>query len=113
MVLPLFVTGCSTPDDKQYQPREQPRLYWKDIDVTVTDIDRHHWYASTHWYVVNLTVKNEEYGMSKSFEIKGSGAFGRPNQWDYKEGQVVKAQLYSWVLESSGRVIKREINKVY
>lgn len=113
MVLTLFVAGCASPDGIQYQPQEQPHLYWKDINVVVTDIDRRHWYASTHWYVVNITVQSEEYGLTKTFEIKGSGAFGCPSQWDYEEGQTVKAELYSWVMDSTGNVIKREINKVY
>lgn len=114
LVILLSLTGCVTTSSQiLYKPKEQPHLYWKDIDVVVTDIDRKHWYASTHWYVVKITVKSEEYGLIEEFEIKGSGAFGRPNQWNYKRGQIVKAQLYSWVMDNTGDVVRREINKVY
>ena len=99
--------------DNAYQPQEQPHLYWKDIDVVVTDIDKRHWFASTHWYVVNLTVQSEEYGLIENFEIEGSGAFGCPKEWNYEEGQTVRAQLYSWVIDSTEEVTRRKINKVY
>ena len=110
----LFLTACSVETENiTYQPKDQPHLYYKDIDVEIISIDRAHWYASTHWYVVNLAVKSEEYGLTESFEIKGSGAFGCPSQWDYKEGQIVQAELYSWVMDSTGEVIRRQISQVY
>lgn len=110
----ICLTGCSTEiENKTYQVQEQPHLYWKDIDVTITDIDKRHWFAGTHWYAVEVTVKSEEYGLIESFEIEGSGAFGCPNAWNYEEGQVVEAELYSWVMDSTGEVVKRKINQVY
>ena len=113
-VVIICLTGCCyNLDGKSYQIQEQPHLYWKDIDVVITDIERFTWYASTHWYVVKLTVKSEEYGIVESFEIRESGAFNCPKQWNYKVGQTVKAQLYSWVMDSSGKVVIREIHKVY
>ena len=114
LLIALCLTGCNIKTkDSAYQPQERPHLYWKDIDVIVTDIDKRHWFATTHWYVVNITVESEEYGLSKSFEIKGSGAFGCPNEWDYEEGQIIKAELFSWVMDSTGEVTRREINKIY
>ena len=110
----LCLTGCNiNAKGNTYQPQEQPHLYWKDIDVIVTDIDKRHWFATTHWYVVNITVESEEYGLIENFEKKGSGAFGCPKEWNYEEGQTVKAQLYSWVMDSTGEVTRREINKIY
>ena len=110
----LLLTGCCQFNkNTSYTKQEQPHLYWKDIDVVVTDIDKRHWYALTHWYVVEITVESKEYDLTESFELKGSGVFGCPNQWDYEEGQVIKAELYSWVMDSTGEVIKRKIHKVY
>lgn len=106
----LLLSACSC---SSYTPKEQPHLYWKDIDVVVTDIDKRHWFAGTHWYVVEITVESEEYGLEETFEIEGSGAFGCPEQWRYEEGQTVKAELYSWVMDSTGEVVRREINQVY
>lgn len=106
----LLFSACSC---SSYTPKEQPHLYWKDIDVVITDIDKRHWFAGTHWYVVEITVESEEYGLEETFEIEGSGAFGCPEQWRYEEGQTVKAELYSWVMDSTGEVVRREINQVY
>jgi hypothetical protein len=114
IIIILCLTGCSTDiKDNTYQPQEQPHLYWKDIDVLVTDIDRRRWFAGTHWYEVKITVESEEYGLIENFTIKGSGAFGCPHEWDYEEGQIVQAELYSWVMDSTGEVVRRDINKIY
>ena len=114
LIMILCLTGCNTnTGDQTYQVQEQPHLYWKDIDVTITDINKRHWFAGTHWYVVELTVKSEEYKLTETFEIEGSGAFGCPSAWNYEEGQTVEAELYSWVMDSTGEVIKRNINRVY
>ena len=51
----MCLSACGT----ETQMQEQPHLYWKDIDVTIIDIDRRHWFAKTHHYVVDLTVKSE------------------------------------------------------
>lgn len=106
----LLFSACSS---SSYTPKEQPHLYWKDIDVVVTDIDKQHWFATTHWYAVTITVKSEEYNLTKTLEIKGSGAFGCPEQWNYEKGQTVKAELYSWVMDSTGEVVRREIHQIY
>lgn len=114
LVTTICLASCHTEaTDQTYQAPEQPHLYWKDINVTIVDIDKKHWFAGTHWYVVDLTVESEEYKLIETFEIKGSGAFGCPSAWNYEEGQVVEAKLYSWVMDSTGEVVKREINRVY
>ena len=113
VLLVIFVfTACDSAPVNDKTPVEQPHLYWKDIDVIVTDISKTHWYDSTHWYSVDITVKSEEYGLTKSFNSKGSGAFGCPKEWEYEKGDVVKATLYSWVMESTGEVVRREITSL-
>lgn len=108
----VVLSGCANPDGAQYQQAEQPHLYWKDIDVVVTSIDKKHWYASTHWYEVTLNVESEEYDLAKKYIIKESGALNCPKQWDYCAGDIVKARMYSWVKDSTGEVVRREINRV-
>lgn len=105
-------SACDGVPTNNRTPVEQPHLYWKDIDVVVTDINKTHWYASTHWYSVDITVKSEEYGLEKSFNAKGSGAFSAPKEWEYEKGDIVKARLYSWVMESTGEVVRREIHSL-
>ena len=79
----------------------------------MTDVSRRRWFAGTHWYEVTITVESAEYGLTRTLTCKGSGFFGCPSQWEYKVGDVVRAQLYSWVMDSTGEVTKRLINRVY
>jgi len=76
----------------------------------VTSIDKRHWFATTHWYTVNVSVHSEEYQLDRNFEIKGSGAFGCPKECDYEKGDIVKAELYSWKMDSTGEITRREIH---
>lgn len=46
-------------------------------------------------------------------EFAGSGAFGYPEQGNYRKGDIVKAEMYSWVMDSTGEIVRREIHKVY
>lgn len=109
-LLLCYLTGCSQhPIYKQ----EQPHLYWKNIDVVVENVDNMGYFAITHRYRTRVTVYSEEYQLTYTDEFIGSGAFGKPEQWNYKQGDVVKAELYSWVMDSTGEVVKRRINKVY
>lgn len=113
-IILCFFSGCIAGNaETDYTITEEPHLYWKDIDVVVTDIDKRHWFAGTHWYSVQITVESEEYNLERTIEFKGSGAFGKPGQWDYKTGDIVTAQLYSWVMDSTGEVVRRKINTIY
>ena len=114
LALLICIYGCAFPEpDPDYVPPEQPHLYWKDIDVVVTDISRRRWFAGTHWHEVTITVESQEYGLTRTLTYKGSGFFGCPSQWGYEVGDVVRAQLYSWVMDSTGEVTKRLIHQVY
>ena len=113
LAITLCLVGCNIETtDGEYEPQEEPHIYWKDIDVVITDIEKRHWFAGTHWYSIEITVKSEEYNLTETIQEKSSGIF-RPNEWDYEEGQVIKAKLYSWVMDSTGEVIRREIGEVY
>ena len=111
----FFSSGCERAYNlADYGPVPvQPHLYWKDIDVEVTSIDKKHWYASTHWYYVEVEVYSKEYDLTGKFEYKSSGAFINIDVWDAEVGDTVKAELYSWVYDSTGEVVKREIHRVY
>ncbi len=115
LLLLILLSGCDSQqsENMQLDRKEQPHLYWKDIDVVVTSVDKRHWYASTHWYEVKISVESEEYQLTYTDTFKGSGVFGCPSQYGYNEGDIVKAELYSWVIDSTGEVIRREIHMVY
>lgn len=63
--------------------------------------------------VCSVWVKSDEYQLNFTQNFRGGGFFGRPKQWKYKEGDIVKAELFSWVMDSTGKVVKREINQIY
>ena len=107
MVVSLF--ACAVPED--YEPKEQPHLYWKTIDVVITDIEHHHWYTPfRHHYKVDVTVYSEEYGLEETLSAEGGGMFVAPKHWDARKGDVIKVVLYSYVMDSTGEVIKRKIH---
>lgn len=113
IILLFLLTGCNVNMEdlnelcEPLEQQEEPHLYWKDIDVVITDVKRRHWYTGAHWYSVELTVESKEYGLTEFIEISGKSA------WNYEEGQTVKAELYSWVMDSTGEVIRRKINRIY
>ena len=105
-----FVLFCTTlPQEEGKSRPEQPHVYWKDIDVEVVDIDKRHWYAGTHHYQVDITVKSEEYGLTETFHLDGMNA---KDAYNYDKGDIIKAELNSWVMDSTGEVVRREINEI-
>lgn len=92
---------------------EQPHLYWKDIDVEVVSITKRHWFATVHRYTVVMEVYSAEYDLRKTLDYSATGMFINMPAWDYEKGDIVKAQLYTWMYDSTGEVQKREIHKVY
>lgn len=107
--LMLFI-GCS-PSTLSYVPPEEPHLYWKTIDVTVTDV---YTARSLNGRVrtKTITVHSEEYGLTETFTEKSVGWFNNISFWDAEVGQTRKATLHSYVLDSTGEVVKREIASV-
>ena len=112
LILMTNITGCAVPEYTKQQ-QERPHLYWKDIDVVITDIQKRHWFAVTHWYAGEITVHSEEYGMTETIYYDGTGSMGEPNWWNYEKGDAVMAEMDSWVMDSTGEVVKRKIVKIY
>ncbi|WP_373262230.1 hypothetical protein [Hungatella hathewayi] len=110
ILLCLMISDCGKRQECKLD--EQPHLYWKEIEVEVISIDKKHWFASTHWYQVDLDVYSSEYELRKTFEIQGSGAFGCPKEFNYEIGDIIKAELYSWKMDSTGEIIEREIHNL-
>lgn len=109
LILTLNLVGCQS--WKPFDAPEQPHLYWKTINVEVTEVNHEaHWFSIMHRYQMSLTVKSEEYGLEKTFNIYSQGV--KPEGWDYKEGDIIEAELYTWKMDSTGEIIKREINKI-
>ena len=113
ILLCFSLCACDVQPNKNYTPQEQPHLYWKDIDVVVTSVEQRSWYATVHRNVLYITVESEEYRLTKSFTLESSGTINNISCWNCKVGDTVKAELYSWVMDSTGEVVKRDINKLY
>lgn len=94
------------------QQQEKPVLYWKDIDVEVVSNNKHSWFVKTRFYKQEIKVISNEYNLEETFYLNDSGAFANMPYWNVKEGDVIKAELYSWRLESTGEIVRREINKL-
>ena len=99
----------SQTDTTSVTTQEQPHLYWKTIDVIITDYDYRHWYASAHHYQAKITVYSEEYDLTRTFSLTGNDAAQMEN---YEKGDTIKAELYSWKIDSTGEITKREINSL-
>lgn len=96
---------------KAYIP-EQPVVSNMEIPVVITSIDKRHWYASTHHWMLRMTVKNEEYGLEKSFDFSASGGFAVVPFWNNNTGDTLTANMKIYTMESSGEVVSKEISKV-
>ena len=109
-VLILFLfPACSVPEG--YEPQEQPHLYWKDIDVVITDIQQDHWYTPpVHNYKITITVHSEEYDLTETLSATGRGMFGAPKHWDARKGDIIKVRLHSYVIDSTGEIVRRKIH---
>lgn len=108
----LIATSDSNTSSNTNQQQEKPVLYWKDIDVKVVSNNKHSWFVKTRFYKQEIKVISNEYNLEKTFYLNDSGAFANMPYWNVKEGDVIKAELYSWKLESTGEIVNREINKL-
>lgn len=113
-IIAVLLAGCKFHvSDPNYTPPEQPVRYYKEIDVVVTGVYYRRWFAGTLRHEVTVRVESVEYGISGSFSFRGSGYFSATKQASYKEGDVIKAELYSLVMNSTGEIVERRINRIY
>lgn len=117
LFLSLFIifsfVGCEY-NSSSLKKEEQEHLYWKDINVEVVDIYHAYWYATTPRHQFTITVYSEEYDLKETFVYSSSGMMANlPACVNSKIGDIVKAELYSWVIDSTGEVTRRQIHQVY
>lgn len=84
-------------------------LYWKDIKVTVVDVEhtRRITGTATHRNTY-ITVYSEEYDLTFSSSYSGLN-----DLWDVEKGDIVIAELYTWKNDATGEINNRRINRVY
>ena len=55
----------------------------------------------------------EEYNLEKTLTYEDQGMWVNNPAWNYEKGDIIKAELYSWVMDSTGEIVRRDINKIY
>lgn len=89
---------------------EQPVLYTTNIKVTIIDINKNYWFAATtHHYKVRFTVYSEEYDIEETFEEENYGAFRALKSYYYQEGDIIEVELRTWIKESTGEIVRRNL----
>ena len=111
ILISIIALDSKTSSNVNHQ-QEKPVLYWKDIDVKVISNNKHSWFVKTRFYKQEIKVISDEYNLEETFYFNDSGAFANMPYWNIKEGDVIKAELYSWKLESTREIVNREINKL-
>lgn len=109
LILPLVIGFASG----NFKIPEEPDIQSKDIYVVVTDIEKKEYYAGTAIREVTIEVYSKEYNLRESYTETYKGIFGNIPCWSYKKGDIVKARLCTAVIQSTGKVVDRYIDKVY
>lgn len=118
MVFIMFSIGLVWADyelkqNYEYVPApETPVLYYKDIDVVVVENNKYSHFGKVKSYSQSITVRSEEYDLEETFTYKGNGMFINMSYWSVQKGEILKAELYSWKLESTGEITKRRIDNL-
>lgn len=113
MLLSTGYSSTNEPSTKSQKKSEQVEHYkveTKDVNVTVTNIEKKHWFALTHWYSVKTQVHCDEYNIDDTFEEKGSGILNAPISWDFEVGDVVEAEIELVVDNKTGNIVSHEID---
>ena len=92
---------------------EQPQNHFEDIYVVITDIEKKEYYAGTSIREVTIEVYSKEYNLTETFTETYKGMFDNMPYMEYKKGNTVKARLCTVVMESTGKIVDRYIDKVY
>lgn len=101
----FLAVGCEKSTNTERQS-PKPHLYWKDIDVEVINVEKFIRFSPYHRARALITVYSNEYDLSESFSVN--------SYWsNYKVGDFIKAELYSWVDDNTGKILKREIHRIY
>ena len=111
LIFLLLLSSCNL---LHQENTEQPYLVTETIDVQIIDIERNQWWAAYAYnFEVTVTVQGIDYPVTKKYSFTGRGIYGQPKQWNYHKGDIVKAEMYTYIIASTGEVVSRTIHKVY
>lgn len=113
-ILFLGAVSKSTEENRQtsnYVAPEPEVMYYKTIPVEVVDIKNTWNNVKTHTYIYSITVKSEEYGLTKTLDIKnGYPYFYEAYSGRIKAGDIINAELISY--KQGETVTRRYINQL-
>ena len=92
---------------------EQPKAYFEDIYVVITDIEKKEYLAGTAIREVTIEVYSQEYNLTKRITEIYKGMFCKMPYMEYEKGNIVKARLCTVFMESTGKIVDRYIDKIY
>lgn len=88
-------------------------IYFKDIYVVVTDIEKKQYFAGAIIREVTIEVYSQEYNLTKCVTETYKGMFGSMPYMEYERGDTVKAKLCTAFMESTGQIVNQYIYEVY
>ena len=104
----IIFTSCVPTDNcNQNHILDTNHLYYKDIEVEITDIDKRCYFSGCMHYLVYVTVYSKDYDLVQNFDLHTKDAY------ELEKGDIVKAELYSWKNNETGKINKRKINQIY
>ena len=111
LIILFFFYGCNTSSFKDNT--QQEIMYYKTINVKVISVQPIYHYYSTHKFLI--TVRSEEYGLEESYEEGISGMTSSEYGYEcfhgeIKEGNTIKAILYSWKIGDT--ITRRELGEL-
>ena len=116
IVLSLFTTisisGCNL-DSQEYIHQENQQLFYKTIDVEITNIT--YTWAANNLSKWSVSVKSNEYDLTGTFEEFSSTMNSSSYRYDLycrkiKEGAIIKAKMYTW--KTGDHIDKRHLNNL-
>ena len=114
ILLPLLICllcacgeGYSPPKEK-----ENPHLYWADKEMEIIEITKLRSLNGIR-REVHCTLYSEEYNCTFEYSDISIGMSSRPRGWDYKEGDIVEVEVYTWKYNSTGEISKRIVHFLY
>lgn len=117
VLITFFLVFCAAIGtiNQMSQVPEGTKLYKQDIDVVVTEISKSEFPRYTgisiiYDYDVDVTVYSKEFNTTEKFSY---GGLFHNKYFDLKKGDIIQAELYTYKNESTGEIVKKEINRLY
>lgn len=108
IVLALLLLGCGRERNSVQSRIERDHLYWKDVECEIEDS----WFNTAVPALCSgwVRVRLDEYGLEETFDLQG---FEASEMRTYvRHNKTITCEMYSWVLDSTGEVTRRMLNKI-